>query len=402
MKKLTSNVKVDEYTEKITKAFDYEFTGECTFEVPELPFDELPEVYNIGLIVGSSGSGKSTLLKEFNTGLDKDIITWRKDVSVASNFKTPDEAIEKLGAVGLNSIPSWVKPFHVLSNGEQFRASLARRLEDYALIDEFTSVVDRNVAKACSASVSKYIRKKNLRKVVFASCHRDIIEWLEPDWVYDTDTKELSVGRNLWQRPEIKLDIYETNYQTWELFKKYHYLSANMNKACKCFVAYWGDIPVGFVGSLFLPGKIPPLYEGDDRKKYRESRLVILPDFQGLGLGNALSEAVAQMFLDQGFRYFCKTAHVRVGEHRQNSLLWRPTSTNLKSREKSQKCSKKDAWHHLLLDTKRLCFSHEYIGTENCKYRKLYENQQFSDKEDKRVDKQRKLFIKNKNKTLDN
>jgi ABC-type ATPase with predicted acetyltransferase domain len=53
----------------------------------------------------------------------------------------------------LNSVPSWYKPYQVLSNGEKFRADLARKLKSNTVIDEFTSVVDRTVAKAASVSL---------------------------------------------------------------------------------------------------------------------------------------------------------------------------------------------------------------------------------------------------------
>lgn len=394
----TVKVKTDEYTEKIAKCFDYEFDGTSTFEVPEIDLNQIPEDYNIGLIVGPSGSGKTSLLSLFG---NIEEVTWDNSISIASNFSSPEEAIDKLGAVGLSSIPTWCKPYNVLSNGEAFRADLARRLKDNAIIDEFTSVVNRECAKACSASISKYIRKNNIKNVVIASCHRDIIEWLEPDWVYDTGNHELSVGRNLWHRPEIVIEIRECKKDLWEMFKEHHYLNNTMNSSCRCFVALWGEEIVGFVGAISLPGKIPPLYEGDERKKWRESRAVILPDYQGIGIGTRLSEAVGQIFLDQGYRYFSKTAHIRVGEHRQHSDLWRPTSTNLKSREKSREYGIKEGWSHIHLDVHRLCFSHEYIGPKGTKYRDLYEEQKRKDKEAKRLEGQKKLFIKNKKKIID-
>ena len=102
---------------------------------------------------------------------------------------------------------------------------------------------------------------------------------------------------------------------------------------------------------------------------------MILPDYQGMGFGTRMSNAVAQMFLDEGYRYFSKTAHIRMGEYRQHSDLWRPTATNLKSREKSQKCSKKDAFKHYLLDTKRICYSNEYVGPIGYIHRDLWEEE---------------------------
>lgn len=394
-KKLISKVKVDEFTEYVTKCFDYEFTGESEFVPHDVP--EVPDDFNIGLIVGSSGSGKSILLREF--GQIEDIV-WDNERAIVSNFKTPEDAVDRLGAVGFNTIPNWCKPYNVLSNGEQFRSDLARRIKDNAVIDEFTSVVDRNVAKACSASVSKYIRKRDIKKMVFASCHRDIIEWLEPDWVYDTDTKELSVGRELWQRPEVIIEVRECKKDIWTMFKDHHYLNSTLNPASKCYVGIWNNEVVAFSANLCLPGRIPPLYEGDTRNSFRESRLVVLPEYQGLGIGTKMSKAIAEIFLEKGYRYFSKVAHIRVGEHRQHSDLWRPTATNLKSRAKSQKCSKKEAWHHMCLDQIRLCYSHEYIGPIGTKHRDLYEKQKIKDKESKKLEKQKKLFVRNTKKKV--
>lgn len=71
---------------------------------------------------------------------------------------------------------------------------MARKLKDNAVIDEFTSVVNRETAKSCSVALSKHIKKRGLKNIVLATCHDDILEWLDPDWVYNTDTKEISRG----------------------------------------------------------------------------------------------------------------------------------------------------------------------------------------------------------------
>jgi GNAT superfamily N-acetyltransferase len=170
-----------------------------------------------------------------------------------------------------------------------------------------------------------------------------------------------------YERPTIEIDVYEVHGGTmkryyWDIFKRHHYLSGEFNIASRCFVGVWDGTLVAFNASLILLGRIPPAYEGDKRLKYRESRTVVLPDFQGLGIGTRFSNCIGEFFLKIGFRYFSKTAHTKMGRYRENSPLWRATSTNLKSREKSQKQSKKELWHHLKLDTKRLCYSHEYIG----------------------------------------
>lgn len=187
---LTSSVERDEFITASEKAFDCVFNGTSTFYPWKLP-KNLPKKFKLGVIVGSSGSGKSTLLKKF--GIEENP-TWSSDKSILSHFESPDDAINKLGSVGLNTVPSWYKPYDVLSNGEKFRADLARKLKSGAVIDEFTSVVDRTVAKAASISLSRYIKANELENVVISTCHQDILDWLEPDWVLDTDTGEFITG----------------------------------------------------------------------------------------------------------------------------------------------------------------------------------------------------------------
>jgi ABC-type lipoprotein export system ATPase subunit len=187
---LTSIVERDEFISASEIAFDCKFDGVSKFNPWELP-KSLPNKFKLGVIVGSSGSGKSTLLKNF--GIEENPI-WDSTKSIVSHFDTPDDGINRLTAVGLNSIPSWYKPYDVLSNGEKFRADLARKLKSNCVIDEYTSVVDRNVAKAASVALSRYINSNNLENIVLSTCHRDILEWLEPDWVIDTDSGEMLDG----------------------------------------------------------------------------------------------------------------------------------------------------------------------------------------------------------------
>lgn len=188
-KPLSVAIHNDEFIEAAEKAFDCANNGVSEFYPWKKP--DTPKDFNIGVIVGSSGSGKSTLLKTF--GKEEEPI-WFSDKAIVSHFGSPDGAINLLTAVGLNSVPSWYKPYSVLSNGEKFRADLARKIKDGAVIDEFTSVVDRNVAKAASVALVRYIKKNNIKNVVLSTCHRDILEWLEPDWVIDTDLGEYTEG----------------------------------------------------------------------------------------------------------------------------------------------------------------------------------------------------------------
>jgi ABC-type ATPase involved in cell division len=187
---LVSSVERDDFIIASEKAFDCIFDGTSKFYPWKLP-TKIPTKFKLGVIVGSSGSGKSTMLKNFG---QEENPTWDPNKSIVSHFDDPDDAINKLGSVGLNSIPSWYKPYHVLSNGEKFRADLARKIKSNSVIDEFTSVVDRDVAKAASVSLSKYIQNNDIENVVISTCHHDILDWLQPDWVLNMDTGELLHG----------------------------------------------------------------------------------------------------------------------------------------------------------------------------------------------------------------
>ena len=351
---LTSSVQYDEITDEIAKKFDYEWGGVST-EIIELP--TFPADFGIGVIVGSSGSGKSTIMrKEFG---EEERIEWDNTKSIASNFGSFEEASNKLGAVGLNSIPTWLKPYNVLSNGEKFRADMARRLHSNSAIDEFTSVVNREVAISCSVSIAKYIRNNGLHNIVFCSCHDDILPFLQPDWIYNTDTHTFYNGRYL-RRPQISIDIQPCSCEAWDMFKRYHYLSGEINKAAACYLAKINNRPIAFAAVLALPGK-------GFSHAFKEHRLVVLPDYQGMGIGNRFSEAIAQGYLEKGCKYFSKTANPRMGDHRNKSTLWRGTSHNGEARTdylrilKQQKNARMSD-QLIIKHADRVCYAHEYIG----------------------------------------
>ena len=150
--------------------------------------------WNIGLIVGGSGTGKTTIAREvFGENIymgmphtDKAVIDdMPKGVSI--------QDIERMfTSVGFASPPNWLRPYSVLSNGEKMRCDLAFALlsdNNMVVYDEFTSVVNRQVAKAASCAIAKCVRRQG-RQFVAVSCHDDIIEWLQPDWIYNTDLQE--------------------------------------------------------------------------------------------------------------------------------------------------------------------------------------------------------------------
>ena len=151
---------------------------------------ELPGDWQIGVIWGGSGTGKTTIAHElFGNQMISGFEYKAKSVVDDMPKSCTMEEIEKMFySVGFGSVPSWMKPYSVLSNGEKMRVDLARALleKEFVVFDEFTSVVDRQVAQTASLAISKAIRRSQ-KRFIAVSCHSDIIEWLEPDWVFDTN-----------------------------------------------------------------------------------------------------------------------------------------------------------------------------------------------------------------------
>ena len=318
---------------------------------------ELPAEWNVGAIVGPSGSGKSTVAREFWQEHLVSEWAWDAGKSILDSFPKAmgiKDITGLLSSVGFSSPPSWLRPFHALSNGEQFRVNMARTLAEkptLAVVDEFTSVVDRTVAQIGSAAIQKTVRRRK-QQFIAVSCHYDILDWLEPDWVYQPHTSELLVGRSLHQRPPITLEIRRVHYSAWELFRKHHYLDSGLNKSAACFVAFWQGIPVAFTAWLhFLHAK--------KRNCKRETRTVTLPDYQGVGIGNALSDYIASMWRGLGFSAISTTSSPSMINARNRSGNWKMTYAP--QRHSAGGKYKADAIGRTFA-TKRLTASFEYVG----------------------------------------
>jgi ABC-type ATPase with predicted acetyltransferase domain len=163
--------------------------------------------WQIGLIVGPSGSGKTTIGRNlFGGGKIVDLYSgWPDNMPIVEAIAPGcdfDIVTGSLANVGLGDVPAWLRPFKALSNGQQFRAGLARLIcegGDDVIVDEFTSVIDRQIAKIGAMAFSKGWRRNKGKRVVLLSCHYDIVEWLQPDWVLDTGTGELKKDSSLSQ-----------------------------------------------------------------------------------------------------------------------------------------------------------------------------------------------------------
>lgn len=353
---LESNIINDKYTEYVYEAFDIQ-NREKT--ITELSYDLSKGKtfdWNIGVILGGSGSGKTSILKKMGNIKQPN---FDPNKPLISNFDwlEPKDATLVLTSMGLSSVPTWLRPFHTLSNGEQYRASLAylvasAKEDEVILVDEYTSVVDRDVAKAMSFALQKYIRREN-KRIILASCHYDILEWLMPDWTCSPQKGGVLERCDYLRqgKPKIELSVSRVEADTWKIFKKHHYLTEDMNKSCKFFLFEWNGKPIAI-------NAVIPQPSGHFKNGVRESRIVILPDYQGLGLGAKISEFTAGVYKQSGYRYFTKTVHPALGSYRnKNTDNWKPTAKNGKE-PKDLGYNTKLNWDVKL----RVSYCHEYIG----------------------------------------
>jgi len=282
---------------------------------------DISDNWQVGLIVGKSGTGKTTIAKQlfehaYITSYEYNAETVLDDMPKECSV---EQITSAFNSVGFSSPPSWLKPYSVLSNGQKMRVDLARAIlekNELFVFDEFTSVVDRNVAQIGSFAMQKAIRKTN-KKFIAVTCHFDVQDWLLPDWVFNTDTMTFqSFEGQKKNRPEIKFEIY--NYEDksiWKMFAKHHYLSHSHNNAANVFIATVNDEIAGFISILHFPHP-----KVKNMKKVH--RLVILPDYQGAGIGLKLLNEVGKFYKKDKWRFNIVTSAPSLINALKKSNQW--------------------------------------------------------------------------------
>jgi len=337
---------------QIAGMFDYEVDGTQTIQwTHDLPIES--KNWNVGLIVGASGSGKSVLARDLWGDRVTEGHDWGDGALIEAFPKdTPiSEITGALTAVGLGTVPAWLRPYSVLSNGEQFRANMARSIiegGDPIVIDEFTSVVDRQVAKIASHAVQKTIRRSN-SKFIAVTCHYDVEDWLQPDWIYDVTAREFT-WRSVQPHPRVDLEIFPASRTLWRVFAPHHYMSATLSNSAQCFAAYIDGQPVAFTSYLHFP-------HAKTRNIKTVHRLVVLPDYQGLGIAGRLQDWLGQYLFERDYRLRLVVAHPGMIAMSARSSRWRSTG-----RAKGVGTSSKSIMAQANLSSRRLAVrSFEYM-----------------------------------------
>jgi ABC-type Mn2+/Zn2+ transport system ATPase subunit len=258
----------------------------------------IPKQWNIGLIYGASGSGKTTLAKHlfgnniFDCSLDEN----KSIIDQLPKEFTYEDCANILNGIGLNSVPCWIRPIKTLSNGQKARAEAAYLMsrQDFICIDEWTSVVDRTVAKAMSVCLHKFAKKYN-KQLILLSCHYDILEWVKPDWLIDCNKQNFELPKTedffFNEREKLEFTIKEVGRESWKYFSKYHYLSERLaGGKLYLYGIFYEENQIGF--QCFA--NYTPHRKGT-KIIYHSNRTVIHPDYNGLGLGIKLINETSKL-----------------------------------------------------------------------------------------------------------
>lgn len=314
--------------------------------------------WHVGLIVGPSGAGKTTVARNlFEQEMhNAENMDWSETNSIIDDFPSDmkiQDVTTLLSSVGFSSPPAWLRPFHTLSNGEKFRVSMARLLAEnpeLTVVDEFTSVVDRTVAQIGSHAIAKTVRRRN-QKFVAVSCHYDVAEWLQPDWIYEPAT-----GTFRWEylrrRPDINLRIYRSNTSAWQAFRRHHYLNENLPSNGKIFVG-----EVNGQAACFIC--VVPFPHSKLKDVWRIARTVVLPDFQGIGIGREFNDFVAGAMKANGKNTTLVTGHPQMIRSLINSPNWKMTA---KPRRTPKPGKTSSLYSSKTAATNRLVASFRYCG----------------------------------------
>jgi GNAT superfamily N-acetyltransferase len=293
----------------------------------DLPVDAAD--WQIGVVVGPSGSGKTSIGSALwgPEAIYRPAWPDRKPLIDAIAPKGGfDDVTAALSSVGLGSVPTWLRPYRVLSNGEQFRANLARLISEAparAVLDEFSSVVDRQIAQVGAGAFAKAWRRTG-GQVVLLSCHYDVLDWIRPDWVFDTASGHFQRGW-LRPRPRVEVELWETDWRHWPLFEPHHYLKLPKMIAATNYVATVDGQLVAHLGVSTRPGLI----------EARACRLVVMPEWQGAGVGVRFLDAVCERWLRGENRYgkpmrtLFHTSHPGLAAALRRNARWTQVSGRL-------------------------------------------------------------------------
>lgn len=293
--------------------------------------------WKVGVICGMSGSGKTRLAERVLVSAiwPIPIPESSKGLAILDSLTAgldgcwmTDELTHLLTQVGLGNAVTWLRPMECLSEGEKFRARLARLLLQgmacakregkkrvvTLVMDEFASTLDGTTARNVCICLEKLMRNMGERwrlRLVLVTCHGELYDWLRGDWKLEMPDGELQPRGGL--RRELCLRVERCHATAWKLFAEHHYLDGDLGRGVQCFVVMEGVKVVAFcaLGSSWgQPGM------------RRVQRLVVMPAYQGLGIGKQLLKLVSEEALLAGNEVRITTGHPAMVRSLEKDERW--------------------------------------------------------------------------------
>ncbi len=270
------------------------------------------------LLTGASGSGKSSILHRIAEQAGDAVWvgrgrfpTDRAIVDAIAPRKPLALVLEILTACGLGEPRLWIRSFNDLSDGEKFRASLARAVgaslsgksASPIFCDEFTAILHRRMAKAIAYNLRKLVSRTGLVLVV-ATTHADIVSDLQPDQIIrlggsvpEVQTKSPRKRAMSLQR---SVDIVRGSVKDYRAFSPMHYRNRDglgfVDKVFLLKEKHDGTL-LGILVFAHAPMELSQRNRSTNGRFVRNlrrlnkelrilRRLVMHPDVRGCGLGH--------------------------------------------------------------------------------------------------------------------
>ena len=276
--------------------------------------------FNVLYITGMSGSGKSSLLKrmvEQYSFIEPKIDEFSNKPIVDCIGKNTEDALYYLNVCGLGEAFLYIKPYKLLSEGQKYRFKIAKIIEsnqDFWFIDEFCSFLDRDTAKIVSYNIQKIARKLG-KKLVVATAHNDLLDYLRPDIRVDFKMGgEPCVYDMKWtkENPFLKdIVVTEGSIEDYNILGKYHYKNTSAKFIKNIYKMEYKGMVVGvavyscpkqsllgrniYTNKKYLDKKGVPILKEINKDFVSGSRFIIHPMFRGIGLGSMLVRETSKL-----------------------------------------------------------------------------------------------------------
>jgi GNAT superfamily N-acetyltransferase len=137
------------------------------------------------------------------------------------------------------------------------------------------------------------------------------------------------------------------------MFRHYHYLAGSLPPTAGCYTAVYKDKPITFIAVIQVRMR---------SRYYRVSRLVVLPDYQGIGVGKRLLNFIAELYTSQTkIPFYILTSNPQI--IRGNMANWQLTRFGHAC--KGNKNTKINNDIRASLSRKRLTVSMQYNPSKN-------------------------------------